>query len=467
MVDTAWRVLADASAAVAAVPAWQLSDADLVAALRGDRVAEAQRVAARLSLVRELDVRGYAVGLGCASTKTWLANELLLDGRVAAADVRAARQLDPVGDVPPAPGTVMSQLQGGEVQLAATGRALLAGEVSRAHADVIATAVRALPTKAGASLAERDDLHARAEASLLEVCARLAPEQVRRCADHIRHLVDPDGVLVDERDAVTRSTLWIKSDAEGAGYRLGGTTDAVTGAQLITWIDAHSAPHPVLNVDTGAMEHDPRLPETRRGHAFAELVRLAANADESVSGGTSTHLVVTTTLETLQAKLGERGIACADTENGQSLSAAAVRLLACDTTVIPIVLGAASEPLDVGRATRTIPVGIRRALTARDEQCAFPGCDRPPRWADAHHIQHWADGGPTSLENLVLLCGHHHDVIHHTRWTVTIDDGQPSFRSPPGRAPRATAPTTSGITARAVSPPADLPPGTVTVRPLP
>ncbi|HKG49492.1 MAG TPA: DUF222 domain-containing protein, partial [Actinomycetales bacterium] len=128
------------------------------------------------------------------------------------------------------------------------------------------------------------------------------------------------------------------------------------------------------------------------------------------------------------------------TETGVPLSAGLARRLACDATLIPMVLGSASEPLDVGRATRLIPPAIRRALIARDRGCAFPGCRRPPRWCDAHHIQHWSEGGPTSLVNLVLLCDFHHDVIHHGHWTVTITDGRPVFVPPawldPTRFPR-------------------------------
>lgn len=426
MIEKLWRVLAQASAAVAAAPVWQLSDDEIVEALRADHVAQAQRVAAQLGLVRELDARGYATAQGAASTQAWLAHELLLDRAAAAAEVRAARQLDPVGDVPPAPGAAVSRPAGGEVRVAATGRALLAGEVSRPHADAVTAVVRALPRLG--SVIEQDDLRARAEGLLLTECARLTPEQVRRCGAHIRHHLDPDGVLADERTAVAEATFTIKAD--GVGYRFWGTTDAHTGAQLVTVIDAFARPRPVIDPDTGAMEPDPRPPATRRGQGFAELVALAVNADESVSGGLSTHLVVTTTVETLRAQLGERGISCADTENGRPLSAGMLRLLACDATSIPMVLSSAGEPLDVGRATRTIPTGIRRALNTRDRGCAFPGCDRPPRWADAHHIQHWADGGPTSLGNLVLLCSRHHDVLHHTGWTVTIIDGLPRFRAP-------------------------------------
>ncbi len=75
--------------------------------------------------------------------------------------------------------------------------------------------------------------------------------------------------------------------------------------------------------------------------------------------------------------------------------------MACDAQIIPIVLGSASQVLDIGRRCRTVPAGIRTALTHRDQGCAFPGCDRPPSWTDAHHIQPWSQGGPTTLSNLV------------------------------------------------------------------
>ncbi|MET7672719.1 HNH endonuclease signature motif containing protein, partial [Micromonospora luteifusca] len=63
--------------------------------------------------------------------------------------------------------------------------------------------------------------------------------------------------------------------------------------------------------------------------------------------------------------------------------------------------------------------------------CAFPGCDRPPRWCDAHHIHHWADGGTTNLDNAVLLCAYHHRHLHHSDWTVRLGgDGHPEFIPP-------------------------------------
>ena len=91
-----------------------------------------------------------------------------------------------------------------------------------------------------------------------------------------------------------------------------------------------------------------------------------------------------------------------------------LRCYACDCTISRVVFGPGSETLDIGRATRIVPPAMRRALIARDRHCQHPGCDRSHRWCDAHHLQHWADGGATALTNLKLLCRYHHTQAHRT-----------------------------------------------------
>ncbi|WP_156213659.1 HNH endonuclease signature motif containing protein, partial [Lentzea aerocolonigenes] len=117
-----------------------------------------------------------------------------------------------------------------------------------------------------------------------------------------------------------------------------------------------------------------------------------------------------------------------------------VRQLACNAGIIPLVLGEKSQPMNIGRKARSFPAGIRRVLVARDRGCAFPGCTRPPRHCDGHHIHHWADGGETSVENAVLLCRQHHTLIHHSEWEVKMAAGIPVFYAPawldPTRRPR-------------------------------
>jgi hypothetical protein len=127
-------------------------------------------------------------------------------------------------------------------------------------------------------------------------------------------------------------------------------------------------------------------------------------------------------------------------EFGGRLEPATLRMLACDSAVVPVVLGGAGQPLDVGRASRTIPEGLRRAIGARDRGCARPGCGRPVSWCEIHHIQPWEHGGATAIDNCVMLCKACHRMIHHGGWTVRITNGLPEFRPPawldPHRRPR-------------------------------
>lgn len=135
-------------------------------------------------------------------------------------------------------------------------------------------------------------------------------------------------------------------------------------------------------------------------------------------------------------------------EGGQAITAGDLRRLCCDADVVPAVLGGASEVLDVGRAHRLVPPGLRRALGLRDRGCAFPTCHAPDPRCEAHHIVPWWAGGATSLTNLVLLCPHHHGVVEPPRfwsgpppdrWTVRVaDDGLPEFVPPRGLDPSRT-----------------------------
>jgi hypothetical protein len=172
---------------------------------------------------------------------------------------------------------------------------------------------------------------------------------------------------------------------------------------------------------------DPRSTAQRRGEALIEaLRRLLATDQLGDDGGTGATVVVTTTLETLTTGIGH-GIL----DDGTRIPIEDVRRLACDAVIIPAVLGSSSQPLDIGRATRVVPAGMRRALILRDVHCAFPGCETPAKWCEAHHIKYWSQLGPTALANLVLLCGPHHRLLHHSDWDVAAGaDGRPVFHPP-------------------------------------
>jgi hypothetical protein len=125
------------------------------------------------------------------------------------------------------------------------------------------------------------------------------------------------------------------------------------------------------------------------------------------------------------------GIGTATLEGGSILCPSAARRLACDADVIPVVFKGESTPLDVGRKSRCITPNQRVALIARDGGCAFPHCDRSPRWCDGHHIEHWVHGGKTNIRNLVLVCKRHHRLLHHSEWEVRMtSSGIPEFIPP-------------------------------------
>jgi len=120
-------------------------------------------------------------------------------------------------------------------------------------------------------------------------------------------------------------------------------------------------------------------------------------------------------------------------DDGQRLAPDTVRRIACDGCLLHITEDIAGNPLDIGRKTRAVPPAMRRALQARDSGCRFPGCSHR-RFVDAHHIEHWADGGKTSIDNLVLLCRGHHRLVHEGGFGLEkIADGRMRFTRPDGR----------------------------------
>jgi hypothetical protein len=111
------------------------------------------------------------------------------------------------------------------------------------------------------------------------------------------------------------------------------------------------------------------------------------------------------------------------------ISGAAARMLGCDGSISRIITGPEGQILDSGRASRTFTAAQRRAIIARDRHCRWEHCDRPAAWCDAHHKIHWADGGPTSTDNGILICGRHHHQIHHDNTHMIINpDGTTTIK---------------------------------------
>lgn len=134
--------------------------------------------------------------------------------------------------------------------------------------------------------------------------------------------------------------------------------------------------------------------------------------------------------------LGSPSIQANNGPGGAVLSTDGALRLSCDSTVQRVILSPAGRPLDVGRKTRTIPEQIRTALVLRDQGCIFPQCDKPASWTHAHHIVHWAQGGPTNLDNLALLCSRHHHKVHAENIPIiTSAAGIPHVKVPYHRRP--------------------------------
>ncbi|MEP6762499.1 MAG: DUF222 domain-containing protein, partial [Sporichthyaceae bacterium] len=267
----------------------------------------------------------------------------------------------------------------------------------------------------------------RAEVFLVDQARTQGPHQIAKLAKHLLHTVDPD--RGDRLELLERATaagrgLTVTKKSRG-GFRLRGELDDELGAKLLTALDPLAAPRPAHDGSP-----DQRSAAARNADALADLLQIAlASGQLPSSSGARPMVVVTVDLATLQCQLATAG---GEMRWAGPISAEAARRLACDAGIIPAVLGANGEPLDVGRLSYPVTAAIRRALELRDGGCAFPGCGRPPAWCAAHHNQHWADGGSTAVSNLVLLCDRHHIVVHHQGWTVRIrPDGLPEFTPPP------------------------------------
>jgi hypothetical protein len=247
---------------------------------------------------------------------------------------------------------------------------------------------------------------AAAEPHLIRAAQRVNPVELRGWVGHVRHGYARDRVVRDEQTAYDQRRLHGSSTLYGTGVG-DWTLPPVLHETVMTAIHAFSAPA------TG----DDRSPGQRRADALVTIADIALNSAKAPeAGGVKPHVTVLIPLATLEQRAGAPA---ADYGYGATSSSDWARRICCDATISRLITGPASEILDAGRATRTFTAAQTRAITARDRHCQWPGCDRPAPWCDTHHIRHWADGGPTNLDNAVLLCGRHHDRTHLHHHAIT------------------------------------------------
>ncbi len=255
--------------------------------------------------------------------------------------------------------------------------------LNQGQAAAIVSALEKVPPSA---LVPVEDLRV-AEEAMVEAAATLPPGRLRTLGKEVRERLDPDGPEPDEDDAQSRESVWLKKADQGVTF--GGYLAGENAELLQTLIFAGAKPH-----KTADGQRDPRTRGKRQADALTAILTTAAGTGSAVPGhgDIKPHITVTIDLEDLKTASGT-----GDLVHGDSLSAAAVRRLACDAGIIPLVLGSNSEPLDVGTEERFVTRALRRALNARDKGCVI--CGAPPAMCEAHHVIHWADGGPTSLDN--------------------------------------------------------------------
>ena len=246
-------------------------------------------------------------------------------------------------------------------------------------------------------------------ATLIDLAVDGGPKACRKVRPFILARYGAEGVLQDQQSMGKSFIRLSQPQDTGANtfeYRL--TLDVEGKSILEAALGPLSAPKPVEG------ERDLRTSDRRRGDALVALVRRAVGAGDEVGKTNKTTLLLTMDLDALKDRVGA-ATTVGGLDAGTHLAPETVRRLACDGSVIPVVLGATGEVLDWGRTVRFFTEAQTRRLWLRDGGCTYPGCDAPPAWTDGHHLVHWTDFGPSDLTNAALLCQRHHTVVHNRR----------------------------------------------------
>jgi hypothetical protein len=315
--------------------------------------------------LRRFDQSGEYAADGAVGIVPWLRWKCKLSGGAAAERVTISRQLE---------------------QLPQTQKAFARGDLGYQHVAVLARTAEHV----GAEAVRK------AEPTLLKSAETMDPGQFTGVAKNFEHQVDAAAALAEANRAYERRYLHVSEPIDGL-VRLDGVIDAEGGSIITSALNAGMLP----------AKADDRSPGQRRMDTLVEICR-RPGGKHADGAGPRPWLVIKASLETLA---GAAGAPAGEVVGGSPIPAETVRRIACDSAISRIT-GASELEYEVTRASRTVPPATRRALAARDHHCVAESCDRPPVWCDGHHRQHWTDGGPTTLANLVLLCRPHHRMVH-------------------------------------------------------
>jgi hypothetical protein len=354
----------------AAVAARSLTDEELDAEIAELHRAEQRLASLKVDRIAEADARRFFEALGFGSAAAWLRSRLGVRHGVARSWVGLGRALR---------------------HMLRTRDAFAAGDIGQARVRVLCEARSVDP-----------EAFTEAEEILVDAAVSLPPKDFRIAIDYWRDAADAERFADDHRAMHDRRGVTLSQTWQGRG-RLDGWLDPEGTAVVTTALRTHG--------DRAARDPgDLRSPPQVRADALVDICRFFLDhADVPMSGGRRPHLSVTVDLETIEGRAGHR----AELDGAGRITSEAARRLACDASVSRVITRGRSEPLDVGRATRTVTAAQRTALAIRDGGCVVDGCGMPPAWCDAHHLEHWIDGGGTDLANLALVCRRHHGGIHH------------------------------------------------------
>jgi hypothetical protein len=342
--------------------------------------------AALLKFLQAADARDLTAEYAGRSTRSWLIEDKHLAARDAARVTRLARLL------PSHPGVA---------------DALESGEVGVEHVMPILNTV--------AKLAPGDqDVD---EKILLDAARDLDPDALRQLCRATEEAACCNETVEARRERVYGTRYLTLTETFEGMWRLDAVLPPEDGAMLQSVIAPLARR---LDAD------DDRSAAQRRADALGTVVAAAAGFDDLVPefNGDRPHLAVTISYQRLVEQLNPRDDyrpEQAPRLGGTPISPATARMLACDAEIIPVVMGGASEVLDIGRASRIWPKAIRKALQLEDNGCGWPEC-KMPLWAcRIHHLTYWFHGGVTSKANGVHLCRFHHWLVHHKPWRIWRD----------------------------------------------
>jgi hypothetical protein len=277
-------------------------------------------------------------------------------------------------------------------ELPAVMNRLESGEVSRAHAQVIANA----------HTPGRPEYEPFVE-PLTEIAAHTTPKGVNEKVREICDALDGDGGGDRSYEAYQRRKFHMSQTLDGM-WRGDFLLDDEAGRVVKTALET------VSGIQS---EHDDRTAAQFRADGLLDMAHSALACGATGPGAHRPRADVTVHIDLHEIEHRAPEVAMEiRSHSGHGLTRSTLDRLCCDANIARVITNGPSQVLDVGRATNVWPTPMRRAIEARDQCCTWKGCDRPAQWCDVHHIEHWEHGGETKVENGRLLCRHHHVMEH-------------------------------------------------------